>query len=217
MRRASRPSALPWCRWLSSIAASRLWAAVMAWKSPVKWRLMSSIGADLRPAAAGGAALHAEDGAERGLAQRDMVARAERVSRRPSPTVVVDLPSPAGVGVMPVTSTSLPARRGRPGRQEAEIDLGLVAPVGVQRRVGDAGRSAISWIGRSFAARAISRSVAIRRNPPGRMPPRLSSWPAVGKRRREPAAALALRAAWQVPASISAATTRKPAGASVAA
>ncbi len=44
-RRGSRPSALPQNRWLSTIAASRLFAAVMAWKSPVKWRLISSIGA----------------------------------------------------------------------------------------------------------------------------------------------------------------------------
>ena len=43
-RRASIPSAFPWCRWLSSIAASRLCAALIAAKSPVKCRLMSSIG-----------------------------------------------------------------------------------------------------------------------------------------------------------------------------
>ena len=44
MSRWSIPSALPWCRWLSTIAASRLCAAVIAGKSPVKWRLMSSMG-----------------------------------------------------------------------------------------------------------------------------------------------------------------------------
>ena len=44
MSRWSMPSALPWWRWLSIIAASRLCAAVIAGKSPVKWRLMSSIG-----------------------------------------------------------------------------------------------------------------------------------------------------------------------------
>ena len=44
IRRGSSPSALPWCMWLSSIAASRLCAEVMAWKSPVKCRLISSIG-----------------------------------------------------------------------------------------------------------------------------------------------------------------------------
>jgi hypothetical protein len=40
----SSPSSLPWWRWLSIIAASRLWAAVTAWKSPVRWRLSSSMG-----------------------------------------------------------------------------------------------------------------------------------------------------------------------------
>ncbi len=63
-RRGSMPSWLPWCRWLSSIAASRLWAVEMAWKSPVKWRLMSSDRLHRGAAAAGGAALHAEGGAE---------------------------------------------------------------------------------------------------------------------------------------------------------
>ncbi|MNT89069.1 hypothetical protein D3C72_2297320 [compost metagenome] len=44
IRRGSSLSALPWCMWLSIMAASRLLAVVMAWKSPVKWRLMSSMG-----------------------------------------------------------------------------------------------------------------------------------------------------------------------------
>src|SRR5579884_3346628 len=40
----SIPSALPWNRWLSIIAASRLCAAVTAWKSPVRCRLTVSNG-----------------------------------------------------------------------------------------------------------------------------------------------------------------------------
>ena len=44
IRLTSIPRALPCWMWLSSIAASRLLAAPMAWKSPVKWRLMSSMG-----------------------------------------------------------------------------------------------------------------------------------------------------------------------------
>ena len=44
MRRVSSPSALPWWIWLSTRAASRLCASAMALKSPVKCRLMSSIG-----------------------------------------------------------------------------------------------------------------------------------------------------------------------------
>ncbi len=44
MRRTSKPSSLPWLMWLSIIAASRLLASAMALKSPVKCRLMSSMG-----------------------------------------------------------------------------------------------------------------------------------------------------------------------------
>ena len=67
-------------------------------------------GDDLGVAAAGRAALDAEHGAERWLAQRDH-ARSCPVARRPSarPTVVVVLPSPAGVGLMAVTRMSLPS------------------------------------------------------------------------------------------------------------
>ena len=40
----SMPSSLPCSRLASIIAASRLFAAVIAWMSPVKWRFRSSIG-----------------------------------------------------------------------------------------------------------------------------------------------------------------------------
>ena len=42
--RTSMSSSLPWCTWLSIRAASRLFAAAIAAKSPVKCRLMSVIG-----------------------------------------------------------------------------------------------------------------------------------------------------------------------------
>ena len=44
MLRTSMSSSLPWCTWLSISAASRLFAAAIAAKSPVKCRLMSVIG-----------------------------------------------------------------------------------------------------------------------------------------------------------------------------
>ena len=44
MESGSIPSALPCRTCASSIAARRLFAAVIAWRSPVKWRLRSSIG-----------------------------------------------------------------------------------------------------------------------------------------------------------------------------
>ena len=40
----SMPSGFSWWRWLSRNAAARLWAAPIAWLSPVRWRLKSSIG-----------------------------------------------------------------------------------------------------------------------------------------------------------------------------
>ena len=43
-RVGSMRRALPWVMWLSRMADIRLWATPMAWKSPVKWRLMSSMG-----------------------------------------------------------------------------------------------------------------------------------------------------------------------------
>ena len=52
--------------------------------------------------------------------------------RRPSvrPTVVVVLPSPAGVGVMAVTRISLPSSWPVPSVTRARVDLGLVVAVG---------------------------------------------------------------------------------------
>ncbi len=40
----SRPSALPWWRWLSTMADRMLWAEVTACMSPVRWRLSASNG-----------------------------------------------------------------------------------------------------------------------------------------------------------------------------
>ena len=50
----SRSSSLPWNRWESIRAESRLCAEVMAWKSPWKWRLIFSAGSicELPPPAA---------------------------------------------------------------------------------------------------------------------------------------------------------------------
>ena len=50
-------------------------------------------------------------------------------SASPRPTVVVVLPSPAGVGVMAVTRISLPSGRFAERGDVVERDLGLVMPV----------------------------------------------------------------------------------------
>ena len=44
IRRGSMFSSLPWKMWLSTRAIRALFAEVTAWKSPVKCRLISSIG-----------------------------------------------------------------------------------------------------------------------------------------------------------------------------
>ena len=44
IRRGSMLSSLPWKMWLSTRAMRALFAEVMAWKSPVKCRLIWSIG-----------------------------------------------------------------------------------------------------------------------------------------------------------------------------
>ena len=130
MRRGSMPSALPCWRWLSSSAASSACALEIAWKSPVKCRLMSSIGSDLRVAAAGRAALHAEHRPEARLAHAERDAfLPRRRSACARPTVTVLLPSPAGVGLIAVTSTSRPVRR---PLRDLERDLRLVLPVEIQ-------------------------------------------------------------------------------------
>ena len=81
MRRTSKPSSLPWWMWLSISADSRLCARPMALKSPVKCRLMSSIGTTCAIAAAGGAALHAEHRPQARLAQADHRLLADLVER----------------------------------------------------------------------------------------------------------------------------------------
>ena len=95
---------------LASIAAaSRLFAAVMAWMSPVRCRLSDSIGmiCEYPPPAA--PPLIPKVGPWLGCRTVVSTARPRCApSAWQSPTVVVDLPSPRGVGVMPATTTYLP-------------------------------------------------------------------------------------------------------------
>ena len=105
IERASRPRALPWCRWLSIIAASRLWAAVTAWKSPVRCRFSLSIGSSWAYPAPAAPPLIPNVGPMDGWRR---VRAAERpVAAMPwaRPTAVAVFPSPSGVGVSDVTTT----------------------------------------------------------------------------------------------------------------
>ena len=107
-RRGSMFSALPCWMWLSTIAASRLLAAVMACRSPVKWRLMSSIGMICAQPPPAAPPLTPKTGPRDGSrsASTAFLPRRRSASARPMETVV--LPSPAGVGLMAVTRMSLP-------------------------------------------------------------------------------------------------------------
>jgi len=110
MRRGSMPSALPWWRWLSTSAARVLFAIWMAWKSPVKCRLMSSIGTTCACPPPVAPPLIPMIGPSAGSRSATIVRWPCRVKASARPTVVVDLPSPAGVGDIAETSTSLPVR-----------------------------------------------------------------------------------------------------------
>ena len=131
-------SSLPKCRCVSISAASRLCAEVMAWKSPLKCRLILSTGCERRLAAAGGAALLAEHRTERRLAQRRDGVCARRFTRPwVRPMVLTVLPSPLVVGVIAVMRMSLPRRVGK-AIEHLEADLGGVAAVGFEQVVGEA-------------------------------------------------------------------------------
>ena len=109
IRRESMPNSFPWWMWLSIKAASRLLAIPMAWKSPVKWRLISSIGTTWAYPPPAAPPLIPKTGPREG-SRRAMTAFspiAERAST--NPTEVVVFPSPAGVGEMAVTRISFPS------------------------------------------------------------------------------------------------------------
>src|SRR6266478_6647712 len=148
--RTSMPSGLPWCTWLSSAAASRLWAEVIAWKSPVKCRLISSIGTTCdRPPPVPPPFMPSVgpiDGSRRAMTGRPPT----RHSAWPSPMVMVVLPSPAGVGVIEETTTSLPS--GRPARaaSAATRTLALSWPYGIHSSAPRPSSRAISAIGRGL-------------------------------------------------------------------
>ena len=111
IRSASILCGLP-CRIEASIiAASRLLAAPIAWMSPVKCRLRSSIGTTWVSPPPAAPPLIPNTGPSD--ASRRHATGLRPITPRPwvSPTSVVVLPSPALVGVMPVTQISLPSGR----------------------------------------------------------------------------------------------------------
>ena len=106
--RTSMPSSLPLWICASSRAARRLFAAPMAWKSPVKCRLMSSIGTTWAYPPPAAPPLMPNTGPSDGSRSATTTFLPWRARASANPTVVVVLPSPAGVGLIAVTKMSLP-------------------------------------------------------------------------------------------------------------
>ena len=97
-------------RWtaFSVIAPSRLCAEPTAWASPVKWTLISSSGTTRAPPPPVPPPLMPKMGPRDG--SRMVTTAFLPILPRPCvrPIAVVVLPSPAGVGLTPVTTTSFP-------------------------------------------------------------------------------------------------------------
>ena len=108
-RFVSMRSALPWWIWLSNIAASRLFADVIAWKSPVKCRFKSSIGTTWAYPPPAAPPLIPKHGPKDGSlnAATAFLPIWQRASV--SPILIVVFPSPAGVGLIAVTRINLPS------------------------------------------------------------------------------------------------------------
>ena len=99
------------CRRLSIAAASRLCAAVIAWKSPVNWRLIWSDGSSRLAPPPVAPPLRPKTGPIDGC--RSASTDRSPILRNPwaSPIDIVVFPSPAGVGVIAETRISLPGLR----------------------------------------------------------------------------------------------------------
>ena len=105
MRSVSTSSGLSSRHDVSSAAARRLFAAPTAWKSPVRWRLKSSIGTTWLCPPPAAPPLIPNTGPIDGWRIVHTARLPSRFSASDRPIVWTVLPSPAGVGVIAVTRT----------------------------------------------------------------------------------------------------------------
>src|SRR6266513_851701 len=139
------------------MAESRLCALAMAWKSPVKCRLMSSMGTTWAYPPPAAPPFTPNTGPSDGSRMQSAAFFPSLRSAWVTPTVTVDLPSPAGVGLMPVTSTSRPFGLRR-ARAWSRI-FALYLPYSSTSSSPRLNSAAMSATGRSLAACAMAMSV----------------------------------------------------------
>ena len=146
---------------LSSIAAIKLFAAVIAWISPVKWRLISSIGTTCAyppPAAPPLIPKHGPSDGSR-IATTDFFPNL--LSACDNPIIVVVFPSPAGVGLIAVTKINFPSSFWSSFLIASREIFALYFPYNSRSSSSKPTFWATSTIGFIFALCAISTSVNI--------------------------------------------------------
>ena len=94
------------------MADNRLWAELMACKSPVKCKLMSSIGSTCAYPPPAAPPLMLNTGPNEGSRIATIARLPSRLIASAKPIVTVVLPSPAGVGLMAVIKINLPFLEG---------------------------------------------------------------------------------------------------------
>src|SRR5438445_298552 len=139
------------------MADSRLWALAIAWKSPVKCRLMSSIGTTWAYPPPAAPPFTPNTGPSDGSRMHSAAFRPSLRSACVTPTVTVDFPPPAGVGLIPVTSTKRPLGLRRVNACRRIFALYL--PYSSTSSSVSPSSAAIAATGRSFAACAMAISV----------------------------------------------------------
>src|SRR5690606_16519826 len=140
------------------MAASMLWAAVTAWKSPVRCRLSCSMGSTCEYPAPAAPPLIPKVGPIEGWRNVSTDVRPMWFNPWASPTAVVVLPSPSGVGVMAVITTYFAIGRSAIVLTTDGSILATWRPYGTRYSSSIPSWAAISTGGRRVADWAISRS-----------------------------------------------------------
>src|SRR3989454_796591 len=139
------------------MAGGGLWALARGWKSPERWRLMPPIGTPCASPPPQAPPFTPNTGPSEGSRMHSAAFLPSRRSACVTPTVTVDFPSPAGVGLMPVTSTRRP--RGLRRASAASRTFALYLPYSSTSSSARPSSAAMSATGRSFAAWAMAMSV----------------------------------------------------------